>query len=50
MADLTSAKWQMRQNGVQVEPKEDIVKRIGRSPDVGDAIVLAGLTSGGLIS
>jgi hypothetical protein len=28
-------------SGIQVEKKEDIAKRIGRSPDCGDAVVLA---------
>jgi len=27
--------------GIKVEPKEDIVKRLGRSPDCADAVVLA---------
>jgi len=26
--------------GILLEPKEDIVQRLGRSPDVGDAVVL----------
>lgn len=41
LPDLCSAKWMMRVNGIQVEAKEDIKKRIGRSPDVGDAVLLA---------
>jgi hypothetical protein len=41
LPDLCSAKWSMRTSGVQVEAKEDIKKRIGRSPDVGDALLLA---------
>jgi hypothetical protein len=28
-------------NGIQVEPKKDVVKRLGRSPDKGDAVVMA---------
>jgi hypothetical protein len=43
LADLCAAKWQIRANGVQVEAKEDIVKRLGRSPDSGDAVALAHL-------
>jgi hypothetical protein len=43
VADLTSARWMMRVNGIQVESKEDIIKRLGRSPDSGDAVVLAAL-------
>lgn len=42
-ADLCAPKWSMRVNGIQVELKEDISKRIGRSPDAGDAVVMAAL-------
>ncbi len=41
LADLCAPHWTMRANGVQVESKEEIVKRLGRSPDCGDAAVLA---------
>jgi len=41
LADLCAAKWKLRTNGIQIEAKEDIVKRIGRSPDCADAVVLA---------
>ena len=27
--------------GIKIEPKEDIVKRLGRSPDCADALVLS---------
>jgi hypothetical protein len=40
-ADLTTPRWKLQARGILVEPKEDIKKRIGRSPDKGDAIVLA---------
>lgn len=40
-SDLCAPKWTMRTNGIQIESKEDIVKRIGRSPDAGDAVVLS---------
>jgi hypothetical protein len=40
-ADLCSARFRITPGGIQVESKEDIRKRIGRSPDVGDAILLA---------
>lgn len=39
--DLCAARWTMRTNGIQIESKEDIIKRIGRSPDAGDAVALA---------
>lgn len=41
LADLTSARWKPTMSGVQVEDKEEIIKRIGRSPDCGEAVVLA---------
>ena len=41
-SDLAAARFKVVGGGkIQVEAKEEIVKRIGRSPDVGDAIVLA---------
>ena len=41
-ADLSSYRWKLRPGGViQIESKEDIKKRIGRSPDKGDAVILA---------
>lgn len=45
LADLCAPTWSMRVNGIQVESKEDIIKRLGRSPDCGDAVVLAALSS-----
>jgi hypothetical protein len=42
-ADLCAPRWMMRVNGIQVEDKDEIVKRIGRSPDAGDAVVLAAM-------
>lgn len=42
LADLCSARYTMMAGGVvAVESKEDIKARLGRSPDVGDAIMLA---------
>jgi hypothetical protein len=41
LADLTAGHWEMTVSGVKMEPKEDIEKRLGRSPDCGDAVVLA---------
>ncbi len=43
MVDLCAPRWSMRAHGIQVEPKEDLIKRLGRSPDSGDALVLAHL-------
>ncbi len=42
-ADLCAPRWMMRVSGIQIEDKDEIVKRIGRSPDAGDAVVLAAM-------
>ncbi len=39
-ADLAAARWKLTPRGIQIESKEDIKKRIGRSPDKGDAVVM----------
>lgn len=41
LVDLCAPKWKLTTRGIQVEAKEDIVKRIGRSTDRGDSAVLA---------
>lgn len=41
LADLCAARWKLTPRGIQVEEKEEIRKRLGRSPDCGDALVLA---------
>ena len=41
LADLTAPKWSMQGMRVQVESRDDIVKRIGRSPDCASALILA---------
>ena len=40
MADLTAPTWDLTARGIQIEEKDDIKKRIGRSPDCGDAVVM----------
>ena len=40
-ADLCAPRWSMQTNGIKIEAKGDIKKRIGRSPDCADAVVLA---------
>ncbi len=40
LADLTAPRWKMTATGIQIEKKEEIIKRINRSPDCGDAVVL----------
>lgn len=41
LGDLRAPRWAMQTNGIKIEDKEDIRKRLGRSPDCGDAVVLA---------
>lgn len=45
LADLTAPKWMLRQNGIQVESKDDIKKRLGRSTDSGDAVCYANIAT-----
>jgi hypothetical protein len=47
LADLTAPRFTMQVNGVKVESKEEIRKRIGRSTDSGDAVALACWRVGG---
>src|ERR1044072_7964972 len=50
-ADLTAPRWKLADSGsppkIKIEPKEDIRERLGRSPDTGDAVVMAYWTQGG---
>ncbi len=39
--DLLSPKWSPNSGKIEIESKDDIKKRLGRSPDVGDAVVQA---------
>ena len=41
LADLTSPTFEVGTRGIKVEPKEDVIKRLGRSTDRGDAVVMA---------
>lgn len=41
VADLTAPTYEMSSRGIKVEPKEDVVKRLGRSPDKADAVIMA---------
>lgn len=40
-ADLCAPTWTLSSSGILIESKEDIKKRIGRSTDKGDAVVMA---------
>ena len=39
-ADLAAPRWELTARGIKIEDKADIRKRLGRSPDEGDAIVM----------
>jgi hypothetical protein len=42
-ADLCALRWKLTPQGILIESKEDLAKRIGRSPDIGDAIIYASI-------
>tara|TARA_B100001964_G_scaffold208877_1_gene241906 strand:- start:538 stop:1086 length:549 start_codon:yes stop_codon:yes gene_type:complete len=46
MADLTAPTFEVGPRGIKVETKEDVVKRLGRSTDRGDAVVMAWYSGG----
>lgn len=39
-ADLAAPRWELTARGIKIEDKNEIRKRLGRSPDEGDAIVM----------
>jgi hypothetical protein len=41
LSDLCSVRFTITSRGIQLESKDDMKKRLGRSPDRGDAVVLA---------
>jgi hypothetical protein len=41
LADLAATTWKLTRQGILMEEKNDIRKRIGRSPDKGDAVIMA---------
>jgi len=45
LADLCSAQYKLGASGLQIESKPDIIKRLGRSPDSADAVILACMRS-----
>lgn len=45
LADLTSARWSLKSTGIVIEPKADIKKRIGRSPDKGEGVIYANVST-----
>jgi len=40
-ADLCAPRWRLTTRGILIESKEELMSRIGRSPDKGDAIIYA---------
>jgi len=47
MSQLTSIRYRIKKGRIIVEPKDEVRKRIGRSPDDSDAILIAILPPGG---
>lgn len=43
-SDLAAPRYEITLRGVQIEPKEKIKERLGRSPDRGEAVMLANYT------
>lgn len=41
VSDLTAARFEITARGIKVTTKEDVVAMLGRSPDKGDAVVMA---------
>jgi len=41
VADLTAPTWELAPRGIKVLPKEQLIENLGRSPDKGDAVVMA---------
>jgi hypothetical protein len=44
-ADLCAPLWKLTPGGILVEEKDEIKKRIGRSPDKGDAVIYASIVT-----
>lgn len=41
LADLCAPRYEITPHGIKLESKEDVKKRLGRSPDRGDAVVMS---------
>ena len=41
ISDLAAPTFKMTKQGIRITPKEELVKKLGRSPDRGDAVVMA---------
>ena len=44
-SDLCAPLWKLTSAGIQIEEKDEIKKRIGRSPDKGDAVIYASMAT-----
>ena len=40
-ADLIAPRWKLTAQGIQIEEKDEIKARLGRSPDSGEAVIYA---------
>lgn len=45
LADLAAPRWELTSRGIQIESKDEIKKRIGRSPDKGESAIYANVTT-----
>ncbi len=44
-ADLAAYRWQFTSSGIKIESKDEMKKKLGRSPDDGDAVCLANMAT-----
>jgi hypothetical protein len=40
-SELSAPEYTLSARGIQVQSKEDLIRKLGRSPDLADAVVLA---------
>jgi hypothetical protein len=45
LADLAAPTYRVTKSGILIESKDELKKRLGRSPDKGDAVVMANITT-----
>lgn len=41
LSDLSAPKFEVTPRGIKLQPKDEVVKELGRSPDKGDAVVMS---------
>ncbi len=49
LRDLVAPRWKLTGRGIQIESKEDMMKRLGHSPDKADGVVYAHAEAGSLL-